>query len=321
MAEFLPLCDVLFNIISLTLYFCNVVFDVVLSWALHTRGSKMYFVIALCIIFFALVISQIISLRWYLKEKHKTDRQIVTTTTNSSDTNQNLPLDKEHELADNEKRERITRYAVVACHLSCVGIFWRYAKLFVPVDLRTVKHEVRDLCVLRVIHAFCEAAPMLLLQLHVYISFQKEVSINKLEALGEHVITPLIQESSIAQHQQRAFRDLNVVSAVLSLFSICWALASFSKHVRLQSVHRLVLTWLGVIFQVSSIVVKRRTGSNHFLFFFVAVSLAVGNNHVACCFADYLLVGVWLLGVASNCFSLELNVGLAGCVKEEYFLR
>lgn len=254
MAEFLPLCDVLFNIISLTLYFCNVVFDVVLSWALHTRGSKMYFTIALCIIFFALVISQIISLRWYLKDKRKTDRQIVV-----SDTNQNLSLDKERELVENEKRERLTRCVVVACHLSCVGIFWRYAKLFVPVDLRTVKHEVRDLCVLRVIHAFCEAAPMLLLQLHVYISFQKEVSINKLEALGEHVITPLIQESSIAQHQQRAFRDLNVVSAVLSLFSICWALASFSKHVRLQNVHRLVLTWLGVIFQVSSMRAKRQT--------------------------------------------------------------
>jgi XK-related protein len=33
------------------------------------------------------------------------------------------------------------------------------------------------------------------------------------------------------------------------LFSVCWALASFSKNVRLHNVHRLVLTWLGVIFQ------------------------------------------------------------------------
>lgn len=248
MAEFLPLCDVLFNIISLTLYFCNVVFDVVLSWALHTRGSKMYFTIALLIILFALIISQLISIRWYLKEKRKANRDIVVL----NDPNQNLSLDKKRELSEKEKKERLTLYAVICCHLSCVGIFWRYAKLFVPVDLRTVKHEVRDLCILRVVHAFCEAAPMLLLQLHIYISFQKEVSVNKLEALGEHVITPLIQESSIAQHQQKAFRDLNVVSAVLSLFSICWALASFSKHVRLQNVHRLVLTWLGVIFQVSS---------------------------------------------------------------------
>lgn len=247
MAEFLPLCDVLFNIISLTLYFCNVVFDIVLSWALHTRGNKTYCLISILIIIIALVISQIISLKWYLKEKQKIDRQVIV----ESESNQMSAIDQKKELSDKERREQLTQYAVVACHISCVGIFWRYAKLFVPVDLRTVKHEVRDLCILRVVHAFCEAAPMLLLQLHVYISFQKEILNDKLEALGEHVITPLVQESSIAQHQQKAFRDLTVVAAILSLFSICWALASFSKHVRMKNVHRLVLTWLGVIFQVS----------------------------------------------------------------------
>jgi len=44
--------------------------------------------------------------------------------------------------------------------------------------------------------------------------------------------------------------DLNKVSTVLSLFNVCWALASFSKNVRLHNIHRLVLTWLGVISQV-----------------------------------------------------------------------
>lgn len=43
--------------------------------------------------------------------------------------------------------------------------------------------------------------------------------------------------------------DLNVVSTALSLFNVCWALASFSKNIRRQNVHKLVLTWLGVIFQ------------------------------------------------------------------------
>lgn len=42
--------------------------------------------------------------------------------------------------------------------------------------------------------------------------------------------------------------DLVIVSAALSLFSVCWALASFSKHV--QSVDKLVLTWLGVVSQL-----------------------------------------------------------------------
>lgn len=79
---------------------------------------------------------------------------------------------------------------------------------------------------LRLLHAFCEAAPMLLLQLYLLIS-------------RDPVHPP-----------SKPFIDLNVVSVALSLFSVCWALASFSKNVRLQNVHRLVLTWLGVIFQV-----------------------------------------------------------------------
>lgn len=59
------------------------------------------------------------------------------------------------------------RYLVVIIHVALCGVLWRYLKLFVPVDVRYVKHEVRDLCVLRLIHAFCEAAPLLLIQLYL----------------------------------------------------------------------------------------------------------------------------------------------------------
>lgn len=59
------------------------------------------------------------------------------------------------------------RYAVVLIHVLQCGVLWRYVKLFVPVDLRYVKHEVRDLCVLRLLHAFCQSAPMLLIQLYL----------------------------------------------------------------------------------------------------------------------------------------------------------
>jgi hypothetical protein len=102
-----------------------------------------------------------------------------------------------------------------------MGVLWRYFKLFIPVDLRIVKHEVRDLCMLRLTHAFVEAAPMLLVQLYLI------------------WLKPSRDQVS----------DLNMVSTVLSLFSVCWALASFNKNVRRQHVHKLVLTWLGVIFQ------------------------------------------------------------------------
>lgn len=99
----------------------------------------------------------------------------------------------------------------------------RYFKLFVPVDLRYVKFEVRDLCMLRLLHAFCESMPLLLLQSYL-----------------------LWTDDGNWKH----LRDLNKVAIALSTVSVCWALASFGKNVRMQNVHRLVLTWLGVIFQV-----------------------------------------------------------------------
>lgn len=37
-------------------------------------------------------------------------------------------------------------WAAIILHSMQLGILWRYAKLFIPVDLRYVKHEVRDLC-------------------------------------------------------------------------------------------------------------------------------------------------------------------------------
>lgn len=149
---------------------------------------------------------------------------------------------------------KVGKYSVVGLHCCQLGIFWRYAKLFVPVDLRFVKHEVRDLCILRLIHAFCEAAPMLLIQCYILMTMQESDDNNinsvKIKTLGGQLSTHLVQQSTIVhQYQQKTFKDLNTISAFLSLFSICWALASFSKNVRVQNVHRLVLTWIGVIFQ------------------------------------------------------------------------
>lgn len=149
---------------------------------------------------------------------------------------------------------KISKYSVIGLHCAQLGILCRYAKLFVPVDLRFVKHEVRDLCILRLIHAFCEAAPMLLIQSYILITLQtsEESKLNpiKIKTLGGQLSTHLVQQSTIVhQYQQKTFKDLNTISAFLSLFSVCWALASFSKNVRVHNVHRLVLTWLGVIFQ------------------------------------------------------------------------
>lgn len=186
--EFLPLCDVLFNIISLASYFCDIVFDVVTVYTLYITGQLAWFILSLSCIMLSLLISQLLSLKWYFHRSSGKDFKLSV---------------------------------VAFVHLIQFGVLWRYFKLFLPVDLSVVKNEVRDLCMLRLIHAFCEAAPMLLIQL--YLIWLKPSSTE--------------------------VTDLNLVSTVLSLFSVCWALASFSKNVRRRNIHKLVLTWLGVIFQ------------------------------------------------------------------------
>uniref|UniRef100_A0A182FBS9 XK-related protein n=1 Tax=Anopheles albimanus TaxID=7167 RepID=A0A182FBS9_ANOAL len=274
MAEFLPLCDVLFNVISLAGYFCDVVFDVVLGYALYERQKFAYFTAVIVIVSFSLVISQIVSIRWYLN-KRKIRNATASTAgppVTADDTPGGTPavnsLEKKKKKTSSDlglagtgtdRSAQYSRYIVLALHVTQLGVLWRYAKLFVPVDLRHVKHEVRDLCMLRLVHAFCEAAPMLLLQLYVLVNLQSEAQLSalKLKTLGHHHLLPagasattaLVQQTNLVEQQQKTFRDLNMVSATLSLFSVCWALASFSKNVRLQNVHRLVLTWLGVIFQ------------------------------------------------------------------------
>lgn len=189
--EFLPLCDVLFNIISLASYFCDVVFDVIVAYTLLAVHNKVpWFGFALCCILGSLLASQAMSIKWYLKKK-------------------------------NDKTRPAESAAVVVVHVLQCGVLWRYFKLFVPVDLVSVKHEVRDLCMLRLVHGFCEAAPMLLLQLNLTWRHPSAASVPHLDR----------------------------VSTFLSLFSVCWALASFGKNVRRRNIHRLVLTWLGVICQ------------------------------------------------------------------------
>lgn len=204
---------------------------------------------------------QVVSLRWYLHKLRSQEGARSGTSVYSIDKKRPIasPADDQLEEGSIEScsQSDVKRYCVIALHCSQLGVLWRYAKLFVPVDLRYVKHEVRDLCMLRLLHAFCEAAPMLLLQLYILVMLQREeLALIKpdvpLKTLGtSSAVAPVIVQETILnqQHQLRTFKDLNVVSSILSLFSVCWALASFSKNVRIQNVHRLVLTWLGVIFQ------------------------------------------------------------------------
>lgn len=59
MAEFLPLCDVLFNVISLAGYFCDVVFDLVMGYALLKRGQTTAFAVCFTVVAFSSIVSQV----------------------------------------------------------------------------------------------------------------------------------------------------------------------------------------------------------------------------------------------------------------------
>ena len=81
---------------------------------------------------------------------------------------------------------------------------------------------------LRMVHGFCQSMPMLLLQ--SYLLLKTNTNQNDIN--------------------NQKFLKLIRISIGLSLVSISWSLASFSKNVRLHKVHKLILTWLGVIIQV-----------------------------------------------------------------------
>lgn len=221
--EFLPLCDLLFNIISLAAYFCDVVFDSVTAYTLYLNEQILWLVVALLLIFTSAIISQLLSYKWYLRERRFREqmrylhrREWAAAGVAGGEHSE----EEEAEAILTSPYEVHSPLALAATHLCLCGVLLRYFKLFVPVNLSTVKREVRDLCVLRMVHGFCQAGPMLLLQ--VYLVWMKPAD---------------------------AVSDLNIISIFLSLFSLCWALSSFSKNIRQCQIHKLVLTWLGVIFQ------------------------------------------------------------------------
>lgn len=146
--EFLPLCDLLFNIISLVAYFCDVVFASVTAYTFYLNAHYRYFAIVLILILLAAIVSQVLSYRWYIKER-KFERKYI----HPQMAKGYVPVTSQPSTS-----------TLKLIHIFFCGVLWRYFKLLMPVNLVSVKKEVRDLCVLRMIHAFCQAAPMSLLQ-------------------------------------------------------------------------------------------------------------------------------------------------------------
>ena len=195
--EFLPLCDLLFNVISLAGYFCDIVFDLVTIYSLYTSNEDheyQWFLPMLLLVICSSLISQYLSFKWYIRWRINEDGSVGVTGQRTQETglheDTNLPC--AHQLAclgsscvngikaDQSSSEHEARcflvilinnwiptpsnVVILITHVLQAGVLWRYFRLFIPVNLHTVKYEVRDLCMLRMVHGFCEAAPMLLIQ-------------------------------------------------------------------------------------------------------------------------------------------------------------
>lgn len=101
--EFLPLCDVLFNVISLAAYFCDIVFDVVMGYALYSHGRYVPFCLTVLFVGASATVEQTMSLRWYLAGR-----------AGANDTGTAAAAD-----------DRLERFAVRALHFVQLGVLWR----------------------------------------------------------------------------------------------------------------------------------------------------------------------------------------------------
>ena len=108
---------------------------------------------------------------------------------------------------------------VLALHVCGAAVFWRYARLlFAPIEMAHVKREMRNLSLLRMSHAFLHA-----------------------------LVCALVLGYLLAVDLDVVEREVVTVAVSLSVVNICWAFASFNKHIDPANIDRLILTWIGVI--------------------------------------------------------------------------
>lgn len=241
--EFVPICDLMFYLISMIVYFCENTFGIIALIALHYHSSnRNWALIGAMFVVCSNAVSQYLSFKWLFKakledckRKRAAQEELETEAdcerryykpriaSNMSD----YPCGSCTWLPDSATEVQlkflisITIDAIL--HLFCLGFLVRYIKLVIPVkDTARVRKEARDLCMLRMVHGFIQSAPLLLLQAYMI-------------CLPNNA-TPIL--------------SLSVTSATLSLINVCWALASFTKYVRKKYLQRFILTWLGILSQL-----------------------------------------------------------------------
>lgn len=240
--EFLPICDLMFNLISMIIYFCENIFGIISLIALYYHASSVHwFLLGALFVTSSNVVCQYLSFRWLYKTKledcqrkkeaqeeleneENCDRRFYNT---MSANMRNYQCGSCAWLPNSTTEVQIKFMLSIVLdailHIFCLGFLTRYIKLVIPVtDTARVKKEARDLCMLRMIHGFVQSAPMVLFQMYMICSQTMSTSITSLGA----------------------------TAAILSLLNVCWALASFTKYARRKHMHKFVLTWLGIVSQL-----------------------------------------------------------------------
>lgn len=241
--EFLPICDLMFNLISMIIYFCENVFGIIALIALYYHASNKYWaLIGAAFMFGSNLLCQYLSLRWLCKMKLEESRRKCEAQKELEDEEEcerrqyynrmdgnmrNYNCGSSTWLPDGASEVQLKFLLSIALdailHIFCLGFLVRYIKLVIPVsDVSQVKKEARDLCMLRMIHGFVQSAPLLLLQSYMVCS--------------QNYSTPVV--------------NLSITSVILSLVNVCWALASFTKYARKKYMHKFVLTWFGILSQL-----------------------------------------------------------------------
>ena len=73
--DFLPICDLLFNFISVASYFCDIAFHIIVAYTFYRDfGLNYWFLVVVCATIVSLFACQTLSLKWYIEDEEQEDR-------------------------------------------------------------------------------------------------------------------------------------------------------------------------------------------------------------------------------------------------------
>lgn len=117
--NFLPICDLLFNFISVASYFCDVAFDIIVIYTFYQTQTN-WFLVLLVTTIISLFACQILSVKWSIDES-----------------------------ANDPRQSGWRQFLLGLVHVLQLGVLWRYSKLLcAPIDIqvRKLQRSYRFFC-------------------------------------------------------------------------------------------------------------------------------------------------------------------------------